>query len=151
MLVEEVTATIIKDLQARGIIVVAITARGIEISDRTIAQLKLLGIDLTINALWHEEIKGEAPFAYRYKDGIMFCGNNEKGAVLEQIINVINKPIKKAIAVDDKERHLHSIKKALHPSVEFIGIRYGYLDQVVASFDFSTTEKDLQNYLITIR
>lgn len=151
MLVEEITASIIKDLQARGIIVVAITARSIEISDCTIAQLKSLGIDLTINALWDEEIVGQATFDYRYKDGIIFCDSNEKGTVLELIMKIINKPIKKVVVVDDKERHLHSIKKVLPPLVDFFGIRYGYLDHVVESFDIHQAEQDLQKYLITIQ
>lgn len=145
-LVEEITVEIIKELQAKGITVVAITARLSEVSDSTIMQLR--NLDIHFSQLWHEEIY-DGELRYCYKDGIIFCDGNDKGKVFEHISQRINKYFKKIIAVDDKEKNLHAIKKVLHPDIEFIGIRYGYLDHVVANFDHVQAEKELQNFLIS--
>ncbi len=145
-LVEEITVEIIKELQAKGITVVAITARLSEVSDSTIMQLR--NLDIHFSQLWHEEIC-DGELRYCYKDGIIFCDGNDKGKVFEHISQRINKYFKKIIAVDDKEKNLHAIKKVLHPDIEFIGIRYGYLDHVVAHFDHVQAEKELQNFLIS--
>lgn len=147
-LVEEITVEIIKELQARGITVIAITARLSEVSDYTIMQLR--NLDINFSQLWHEEIC-DGDLRYCYKDGIIFCDGNDKGKVFEHICQRINKYFKKIIAVDDKEKNLHSIKKVLHPDIEFIGIRYGYLDPIVNAFDYEQAELELQKYLVTIQ
>lgn len=149
MLIEEITATIIKELQSRGIIVIAITARLPEIGDRTIMQLSNIGIEFS--SLWHEELLGNENLSYHYKQGIIFCDGNDKGKVFEDIVKRINKSFTKIIAVDDKENNLKALQKVVLPSVKFIGIRYGYLDTIVSAFDHEQAELDLQKYLVTIQ
>jgi phosphoserine phosphatase len=147
-LVEEIAVQIIKELQSKGIIVIAITARLSEVSNNTLMQLHNLGIHFS--QLWHEELS-DHDLRYHYRDGIIFCDGNDKGKAFEHITHRINKYFKKIIAVDDKEKNLHSIKKVLHPDIDFIGIRYNYLDTIVAAFDHEQAELDLQKYLVTIQ
>lgn len=142
-LVEESIPQLIQELQSRNITVVIISARLPEIADRTIEQLQKLGIYLNRSALWHEEIIGDSSLTYHYKNGFIFCDGNNKGKVLEAIMKHTNRSYKKVIAVDDKEKNLHDIKKALPHSVEFVGIRYSYLDEIVAQFNSIQAEKDL--------
>ena len=53
------------------------------------------------------------------------------------------------IAVDDREKNLHAIKKIFGSHIEFIGIRYGHLDKKVAEFNPVQAEQELQ-YLVAI-
>lgn len=142
--VEEITPAIIKELQTRGIIVIAVTARLPEIADRTIEQLKQIGIDLTHAPLWHEELLSNSDLIYHYKNGIIFCDGNDKGHVLEAILQRIGHEPKKVIAVDDREKNLHAIKKIFESHIDFIGIRYSKLDKKIAAFDASQAEQELQ-------
>lgn len=142
-LVEESIPQIIQELQSRGITVVIISARLPEIAHRTMEQLYKLGIYLNPTAFWHEEIIGESTPSYYYTNGFIFCDGNNKGKVLESIMKHAHRSYKKIIAVDDKEKNLHDIKNILSSSIEFVGIRYGYLDSVVTQFDSIQAEIDL--------
>lgn len=144
---EEITPALIKELQKRGIIVIAVTARLPKLAHRTIVQLKRIGIDLTHAALWHEELISDSDLNYHYKDGIIFCDGNDKGKVLHAVLQRIGHQPKKIIAIDDREKNLHAIKKIFESHVEFIGIRYGHLDKKVAEFDPIQAEKELQQLL----
>lgn len=144
-LVEEITVQIIKELQSKGIFVIAITARLSEVSNYTLMQLH--NLDIHFSQLWHEELC-DRDLRYHYKDGIIFCDGNDKGKIFEHITQRINKSFTKVIAVDDKEKNLHAIKKVLHPDIDFVGIRYGYLDAIVANFDHKQAEIDLQKYYL---
>lgn len=142
--VEAVTPVIIKYLQQSGVIVIAVTARSLEIRERTFEQLDAIGVDFSHAPLWHEEILSDSDLIYHYKDGILFCAGNDKGKVLKAILDHINHTPTKVIAIDDKEKHLHAIKKIFEPHVEFIGIRYGHLDEKVAQFDPIIAEQELE-------
>lgn len=147
-LVEDISIEIIKELQSKGIVVIAITARLSQVSESTLIHLHKL--DIYFSELWHEEIC-DNDLRYYYKNGIIFCDGNDKGKVFEHFSKRINKHFKKVIAVDDKEKNLHAIKKVLHPDVDFIGIRYGHLDYVVTNFDHKQAEIELQKLLISTR
>ena len=142
--VEDKTPYIIKELQSRGVIVVILTARLPQISDRTIAQLKNIGIDLSHSPLWHEEIISDSDISYHYKNGIIFCDGNDKGIVLNAILQKINYQPKKVIAIDDKAKPLHSVKNIFDAAVDFIGIRYSKLDQKVAQFDPQRAQEEIK-------
>lgn len=155
--VEPNTPQIIKQLQDAGITVIACTVRSIQISDRTVAQLKAIGIDLAHSAFGYGEILAH-DFSYCYKDGVIFCSSfcpqdslfftdSNKGTVLKYILEHFEHTPTKVIVIDDREKYLHQIKSVLHPDVEFIGIRYGHLDEKVANFDPALAEQEKQAYL----
>lgn len=144
--VEETTVAIIKQLQEAGVTVIACTIRSIEVSDRTIEQLKAIGIDFACSAFGYEELLGHDP-RFCYKNGIIFCCGGDKGATLQHVLKYFEHTPKKVIVIDDKEKYLHQIKQVLHPDVEFIGIRYGHLDEKVANYDPILAEQEKQAYL----
>jgi predicted phosphatase len=146
--VESITIEIIKELQNSGVIVVGLTARSFEICDRTIEQLNSMGIDLSHASLWHEQLWHDCHLEYCHKDGIIFCNGNDKGTVLTQLFERLNYKPTKIIAVDDKERHLQSIARALHPKIEFVGIRYAHLDEKVRNFDSIAADEELLEWII---
>lgn len=146
--VESITIEIIKELQNAGVIVVGLTARSFEICDRTIEQLYTMGIDLSHASLWHEELWHDCHLSYCHKNGIIFCDGNDKGKVLTQIFDRLHYRPSKIIAIDDKERHLHAIARAIDPDIEFIGIRYAHLDEKVKNFNSVVADEELLEWII---
>lgn len=146
--VEHTTAYIIRQLQQSGVIVIGLTARSFEIMDRTIEQLHNIGIDLSRASLWHEDMWHDCHLTYCHMGGIIFCDGNDKGKVLTAVFERLNYCPCKIIAVDDKERHLHAIAKAIDPCIEFIGIRYGHLDEKVRNFDTDAADEELVEWMI---
>jgi uncharacterized protein DUF2608 len=144
--VEPTTITIIKQLQEAGITVIACTIRSIDIMYRTIEQLKMIGIDLMHSAFGYEELSCHEP-RFCYKNGIIFCHGGNKGITLANVLEHFDHTPTKVIVIDDKEKYLHQIKNVLNPEIEFIGIRYGYLDETVAQFDPIVAELEKQTYL----
>jgi hypothetical protein len=137
---------IIKQLQDAGITVIACTIRSIEISDRTIEQLRAIDIDFAHSAFGYNELLGHGS-SFRYKDGIIFCCGGDKGITLKHVLAHFEHTPTKVIVIDDKEKYLHQIKCILHPDIEFIGIRYSHLDEKVANFDSALAEQEKQAYL----
>lgn len=146
--IEKFTADIIRTLQNSGLIVIGLTARSFEVAERTVEQLYEMGIDLSLASLWHEELWHDCSLTYCHMGGIIFCDGNDKGKVLCQVFDRLNYCPTKIIAVDDKERHLHAIAKAVCPCIEFIGIRYGYLDSKVKNFDTAAADEQLLEWIM---
>lgn len=146
--IELITIDIIKELQRSGVIVIGLTARSFEIADRTIEQLYNIGIDLSHASVWHEELWHDCHLQYCHKNGIIFCNGNDKGKVLTQIFDRLNYCPVKIIAIDDKERHLQAIARAINPEIEFIGIRYAHLDEKVRNFDGIAADEQLLEWII---
>jgi phosphoglycolate phosphatase-like HAD superfamily hydrolase len=133
--VEKDTVSVIHTLQEKGVSVIALTARSLELAHRTIEQLHHMDIYFTKTDPY------ECPIAYDnkkpgiYIDGIIFSGNHDKGEMLVHWFKQSNYRPKKVIFIDDKLKNLHSVEKALHNrDYPFIGIRYGYTDDLVHNF-----------------
>ncbi len=147
--VEPTIPQIIKQLQERGITVIACTARSLEISDRTIVQLNNIGINFSLSGFGDQELWG-TDTKYRYKDGIIFCHGIHKGPTLNIVLNHFNHVPTKVIFVDDRESYVRQVKDSLHPDIEFIGIRYSHMDDHVAQFDPVIAEQEKQAYIATL-
>ena len=106
-----------------------ITARGQEISKETINLLIQAGFDVS------------------EKINIIFAETNPKGALLKDYLKKNN--IKgKVIMFDDKEYNLRSCETS-NTSNEFIGYRYGFMDQNVKNFSYKVSELQ-EKYLFEI-
>lgn len=147
VLVESDTAHHIKMLQI-AIPVIALTARSFPLMHRTIDQLQALDIDFSHSTIFgHETFDGFVEYPYHYHQGVIFCGHNNKGKVLFDILHQFEYYPEVIIMIDDKEKYLQGLQEEIdkHEGIEFIGIRYGYLDHKIASFDPIEAEKMLEN------
>lgn len=142
--VEDDVVSIIKKLQNRGTPVLALTARGPEIMQATFNQLDLIGINF-YNKRW-----GQDSFKLKIDDkedrvifnqGILFCSGSNKGICLDAFFKAINYHPQNIIMVDDKEKHLESVKKIAKGN--FVGLRYGYLDEKVSQFKKEKAEAQM--------
>ncbi len=146
---EKNTVSVINKLLAKGVTVIGLTARSIEMHQRTIEQLERLGIFFsTIRAhkFALEECAGKSGL---YADGIIFSGNCDKGELLNHWLNIVGYHPKKVIFVDDKLKNIRSVETALHKrNYPFVGIRYGYLDDHIRTFDLDATEQEYKQFLL---
>ena len=71
-----------------------------------------------------------------YRGGILFTAGTHKGNALSKFLFSIKMHPKAVTFINDKYTHLIPIEEVcdLH-AVPFVGLRYGYLDQVVEKID----------------
>ena len=130
-LVEENTHLLINTLKEKGHLLFGLTARSRDVSSLTAKQLDTLGIE------FHKS--GHPPthlaIGAHYSDGVIHCGDTDKAPSLHAFLNHANLWKDKIVMIDDKRQYLDSAEhffKAL--DVDFLGLRYGYLDERVAQY-----------------
>lgn len=123
---------------------IALTARSLQLKQRTIDQLKKLGITFAPPPSFAPELPIELDHPGLLKDGIIFCDQNDKGKLLFYIFKKFNYQPAWIIFVDDRLYNLLNVQKeSLMQDVRFVGIRYGYMDE--RSDDFNA-EKATAEY-----
>lgn len=150
-LVEDISADIIRTAQERGFRAVGLTLQGEGLSDATIARLQEVSIHFKHSFPLSRTQHLNLPHPCLYKEGIVFCsGKNDKGSALIALLKEsAYKPLT-IIFVDDKEHHLQAVEKALHehmPDIQFIGIRYSYLDEKINNFDTKIAATEMKLFL----
>lgn|GEM_PF-3822343 len=164
----------IKFLQAFGIKTMGLTARSKEIIDPTICQLTEIGIDFTrYSPSTCEHNFDEPPSTVqiddkiisiqkdcRYKNGILFCGNNSKGTKLLEFLGASNYLPKLIIFIDDKLKNITDVKKSIDQfneartiqnRITFLGIRYSRCDLDVAHFNLNSFMQAINSALLDLR
>src|SRR3972149_1511346 len=143
--VEPETVSVIKNLQEKGVMVIGLTARSLDLAYRTAEQLH--DVDIHFDNTTHHEcpIKYGDDKPALYLDGIIFSGNYNKGEVLVSWLKQVHYTPKKVIFIDDKLKNVRSVEQALHKrDFPFYGLRYGFLDEHRKNFDWNTTQKELE-------
>ena len=148
--VEKQTVSVINNLQKKGVSVIALTARSLELTQRTLEQMYQLGISFTKTdpyecPLTHGHKHGKKGL---YIDGVIFSGNHNKGEMLVSWLSQIRYRPKKVIFIDDKLKNLQAVETAVHKrDYPFIGIRYGYEDARVQAFTLESVADDEHAFL----
>ena len=146
--VEKETVTVLKDLQAKGLTIISLTARDLYIAYRTLEQLAQIDISFTNSSPQKIVTPYGAPRPALYLEGIIFCGGANKGEVLSHWLDQTNYHPQKIIFVDDKLKNIHTVKQAIQTRTSpFIGIRYGHLDERVKNIDLAQTDKEYEQFL----
>jgi phosphoglycolate phosphatase-like HAD superfamily hydrolase len=142
--VDPIAPALIEELQREGVYVMALTARSLPLMQRTIEQLAAIGIDFAHNHLGDPVIVRQLVDRYIYKRGILFSGQNNKGLALLDFLAYCNLRPKKIIFVDDKLSNLVAVMDAVATiDVPFVGIRYGLLDEYVATINAQAVHEEL--------
>lgn len=132
--VEDLTPILVRAQQARGLKILALTARGVEDAPATFAQLKAIGIDLASSAVRKEDLAPEG--AGRYSRGVYFVGDGpDKGKALLAFLKEIGLRPTRVVFVDDKPRHAGNVDAALTAAgIPCVSFRYGAADEKVRAF-----------------
>ncbi|MFC1894435.1 DUF2608 domain-containing protein [Candidatus Dependentiae bacterium] len=140
------TLDILNHIKSLNIESLALTARSEPLIDCTYRHLKSNEVLPTLFDLAEDKVilfdKNTNSRALYFK-GTIHCAGNSKGECLKKFIKLFKdkktelKNIKKIIMIDDKEKNLQDVEDSLKDSnIEFIGLRYSYLDEKVKSFVF---------------
>ncbi len=125
---------------------ICLTARSINLAERTVEQLHRN--NLRFHFAEHEEFSLNLANPALYKQGVLFCGMNNKGDVLSSFLDHIGYCPEIIIFIDDKEANLSVVENAAQKrGIEFIGLHYGGCDERVRSFDKVITQQELENFL----
>lgn len=145
--VETETPSILQEIARKGIPTLGLTARPLNIVDRTLEQLKSINAKFT-------GLSGIADLSFAsgtvaYKGGVLFVGpSNNKGTILKQALeqNGLHQ-IRKIVFIDDKAHHTQEIESAFSEAgYAVVAIRYGATDELVKSFDPALGQKELEIY-----
>lgn len=134
-LVEAVTPNIIRNLQLRGIRVLALTARPVSFVLQTQRDLPQFGIHF--GQSWPKGTRFQSPFqGAAYASGVLFAGQtNSKGAVIREFLRQNNLRPTAIRFVDDKRKYVDSVDQAMQAAgIPYVGYRYGGADVRVNSF-----------------
>lgn len=150
--VEASTPALIRELQGRGIAVMALTARTETSRSSTFRQFAGLGVDMArtapgagANIVVRDPIRVWEELG-NYLSGVLFVGaSGDKGAALVQVLNQVGYKAKRIVFVDDKLKNTQSVDRALNStSIPHIEFRYGAADPKVKAFDRNVADKQFK-------
>jgi len=138
---------LIKTLQKNNIKAMALTNRSMPMYEITLRELGFIGIDFTINSLYDQDLPLSITHKAKFSNGIIFCGNNDKGELLFQFLEKIDFVPKKIIFIDDKLKNVTSVQKAVEKrGIEFVGIRFTQIDEIRKTFDPNEAKNQLATF-----
>lgn len=116
--VEEITVDLIKNLQSRGIHVMAFTARNMVVAEVTIKQVASIGLDFSLTSL-----TGDSKYV---RQGILFAHDDiDKGDALAAFLRKSPRQPQRIILADDVLHNLESVCK----TTDAIGLHYTIVEE----------------------
>ncbi|OGT42252.1 MAG: hypothetical protein A3F42_05190 [Gammaproteobacteria bacterium RIFCSPHIGHO2_12_FULL_37_34] len=143
--VQKEAIRIIQILQDLSIPVLALTTRGSKISEPTLSQLNKIGIHFSKQ--WSDDfiaLPRHERYSPTFREGIIFCDGADKGKCLNEFFNYKQFYPEHVVMVDDKAKYLVSVGKVVTQyGAQFIGLRYGYLDEKIKTFNLEQSMQEL--------
>jgi hypothetical protein len=141
------TSDFVSSAQRRGLNVMALTARTLDVAGRTADQLKSVGIDFTAGELAAKQLRISKQALDSQDDalftgGVLYVGeSNNKGEVLVQFLKEKKLHAQRIVFVDDKVKHVKNMEIALAGlKIPYHGYRYGAVDEKVSRFNEAMSE-----------
>ena len=129
-LVDEKAPEIIRQLVDKGVKIMALTGREIGRHASTVKQLEQAGITFDVHSPWKMPmVMRKKDIAY-YKQGVMCCGTSNKGAVLKNFLNRLDRiPCntyhpQQIVFVDDIEENVRGVTAAFADSPRVVTAFY---------------------------
>jgi len=133
-----------------GLTLIGLTARPTDLVDTTLAQLEGVGVRFPRNLpemdLTARPGNGMREGA-RYRGGILFVGENNKGATFIEFLKATKITPQRVFFVDDKSQHVSDMEFALSDvGIRYFGFRYGAADPKVGQFNFQVSEAQRRHF-----
>jgi hypothetical protein len=147
--VEEKTVSIVQKLKDLEVPTICLTGRQSSMIDVTQEQMKKAGFVLNSPENLTKSLTLRMKHPVEMANGIICGGMNEKGDVLAKIFKTLNfKSPEVIVFVDDKLNCVESMsKQCSENNIAFTGLRYGYMDPIVANFDPQKAQEQLEELL----
>lgn len=133
---------LIQSQQKKGLKMLALTARSVEIAEKTSQQLASVNISFAGHSVLGEDLeidKGtlQSEHGAFFRNGVMYVGEgNDKGQVLAYFLQKLHLNPKRVVYVDDKSHHVQAVDRALSAlNIPCFCFRYGALDEKVKAYE----------------
>lgn len=145
--VEPETAEIVFNLQNRYY-AIGLTTRGLGLATRTIQQLQSIDIDLSLHPISTNELHFMVnQEGILYRKGILFTAGQHKGECFRKLLEATGFQPERVLFINDKRSHIIPVEEFCQSKgIEFIGLRYGNLDEKVAQFSPELSDIQWQHY-----
>ncbi|MBF8262517.1 MAG: putative rane protein [Parachlamydiales bacterium] len=144
-LVEPSTFQVIEKLQKNHVPMIGLTTRSLVLVPKTIEQLNSIGVDFSKTTPVQMDMFFENDRYIQFQQGILFTSGTSKGAALLRLVHESGYQPKRILFVDDKMSHLQDVEKVCSACcIEFVGFRYGYLDEKTKSLRTEIARKQLE-------
>ncbi len=155
--VESTTPEYIRQLQARGFMVMGLTTRSSSLSLPTHQQLESMGIDFTVTAPPTREVVFLNPHEVKYRYGVLFTSGTNKGEALDKFFNLVadvfpRDRFDQVLFINDKKSNLEDVQRKVDEwGIPYIGLRYGHMDEEVANADFAAADLRLEAMVAALK
>jgi hypothetical protein len=132
--VEPETPDVLRKFQDLEMTTIAVTARGIEVIDVTLEQMRKINVRFSREnvAKLTFELEGRV---VTYINNILFCNGVNKGVCLAELERQLKFLSKHVVMLDDVEKNLiHVMQEMEKLDIQFTGLRYNLLDKRVTEF-----------------
>ena len=138
------TGIIIRNLQEQGIVILGLTSRDDSLYKATINHLKPTSINFNVGKFQDYQLKLQTGAKSKVHNGIIFSGGKHKGECLEEFLSAVNWSPKKIVFVDDQLKAIQEVESAaVKNNTDYIGVRYGYLDDKAKNLNLDIAEIQL--------
>lgn len=145
-LMEPEVPQFIRDLQARGVLTIGLTARHPALADSTLRNLKNFDIDFSRSQIPPEKLQNFSvpglKNAFLYKGGVMFSDGAKKGKTVKHMLMISNTKIEHMAGIDDRIHHVESYVETVQ-DLEIKGALIHYL-RVLEEPPFEPETADIQ-------
>ena len=132
-LVDQNAPEVIQKLRGDKVLFVILTARDHYEKEHTLKQLESLNVALPQD---EESRSLSLPSPALYDHGILFCGENSKGAVVRAFLEEMGLQPDRIVLIDDLAKQLADVEGVVkEKEIEFVGIRFSGADARVKAFD----------------
>jgi len=134
--VELTTPALVGQLQSSDWTVIALTTRGLAVASRTLEQLESIGFCFKKSSpQQHSLLFQNETQDILFRHGVLFTNGTHKGTSFLTLLDLMDYHPKRVLFVNDKASHIKELEVACYEnSIEFIGLRYGHLDERVNNF-----------------
>lgn len=147
--VEEQSVDVVHKLKELEVPTICLTGRPGRMIDITQEQLKNAGFVINSPDDFNKTMTLNMGHRVEMANGIICGGLNDKGDVIAHLFKTLTCTVPDAVVlVDDKKSCIESMsKRCAESGVDYTGLRYGYMDPIVAKFDAKKAEEQLEQLL----
>ena len=145
-IVEASVVSLINEFKSSGAHVIGLTARNHELVTPTLRHLQSVNVSFTDTKPFAKVINNNYVLS---QDGVVFANGQDKGRCLGEYLKEHNVSPQRIVFIDDSLKNVKKVKTyADNNSINFLGYRYGYLDEKVAAIDIELADQQLKNLKI---
>ena len=145
--VEKNSSQVIKSQQKDKIRMIGFTTRGASFAQITKQQLEAINVDFshTSPVSQHHFFRDNKSILCQH--GVLFTDGTHKGRTLFKFLDDLNLRPSQIVFINDKKSNLQEVKETCEKrKVNFVGLRFYYLDNWVNSFNPRVAQKQLEAY-----